>query len=98
MFYFEIYRDCYDPIEEAISLQLGNPAFNDYPSVETIIISAIDEKYRRMPNKYKRLVSLKLQGLTNKEIAGETGYSEIWIKQIWKKTYFLPKFRFNYYI
>lgn len=85
MFIYEIYHECYDPIQQAIDIQLGNRAFNEYPSIETIIISAIDEKYSRLPNKYKRLVSLKLQGLTNREIAEETGYSEGYLKHIWKK-------------
>ena len=85
MFIHEIYKECYDPIQQAIDIQLGNPAFNDYPSIETIIISAIDEKYSRLPNKYKRLVSLKLQGLTNKEIAEETGYSVRYVEGIWKR-------------
>lgn len=85
MFYYEIYRECYDPIQEAIDLQLGNRAFNEYPSIETIIVSAIDEKYSRLPNKYKRLVSLKLQGLTNKEIAETTGYSVRYVEGMWKR-------------
>ena len=86
MFIHEIYRECYDPIQQAIDIQLGNPAFNDYPSIETIIISAIDEKYSRLPNKYKRLVSLKLQGLTNKEISKATGYSLSWMEKVFKKS------------
>lgn len=85
MFLHEIYKECYDPIQEAINIQLGNPNFNDYPSIETIIIAAIDEKYRRLPNKYKRLISLKLQGCTDQEIADITQYSVRYIEGIWKR-------------
>ena len=75
MFIHEIYRECYDPIQQAIDIQLGNPAFNDYPSIETIIISAIDEKYSRLSNNYKRLISLKMQGFNREQIADKTGIS-----------------------
>jgi len=85
MFFYEIYRECYDPIQEAINIQLGNYYFNDYPSVETLIVHAIDEKYRRIPKLHKRLVNLKLQGYTFKEIAQSIGYSERQVRRIYKK-------------
>ena len=75
MFIHEIYKECYDPIQQAIDIQLGNPAFNEYPSIETILISAIDEKYSRLSNDYKRLISLKLQGFNREKIAQKTGIS-----------------------
>ncbi len=93
MFLYEIYRECYDPIQEAIAIQLGNPDFNDYPSIETVLIAAIDEKYSRLPTKYKRLISLKLQGCTRDEIAEKTGIS---VTTQWRMIKKMKRFYGNY--
>ena len=92
MFYYEIYQECYDPIQEAIDLQLGNRAFNDYPSIETIIISAIDEKYSRQSNRNKQLISLKLQGFTQVQIFEKTGISVTTQWRIFRKMKRFPEF------
>ncbi len=85
MFLYELYRECYDPIQEAIAIQLGNPDFNDYPSIETILIAAIDEKYSRLKVRHQMIIALKRQGYTNKEVASKIGCTERNVYYLLKK-------------
>lgn len=85
MFFYEVIKACSDPIEEAISAQLANPDFNDYPGPESIICQAIDEKYYRLPNKIKSILNLKKQGYTNKEIGIKFECTEQNIRYFLKK-------------
>jgi hypothetical protein len=91
MFLHEIYRECYDPIQEAINIQLGNPNFNDYPSIETILVAAIDEKYSRLPNQAKVIKNLLYQRFTNEEIAIRFNKTEGWVRWYIKKFVVIQK-------
>jgi len=93
VFFYEVIKECTDPIEEAISAQLANPDFNDYPGPEGIICQAIDEKRRRIPIKLKIIFNLKKQGYTFVEIARKVNYSERHVRRMFRKMSAFPDFK-----
>jgi len=93
MFFYEVIKECSDPIEEAISAQLANPTFNDYPGAESIICQAIDEERLRIPNKLKIILNLKKQGYTFVEIGKKINYSERQVRRMFKKMSAFPYFK-----
>ncbi len=66
----------YDPIENAIQIQMGG-VFSRHPlNPELLITSAIDKKYYPRPHFAKRLILLVLQGYTQAEMGVLLGTSQ----------------------
>lgn len=74
-----------DPIEQAISAQLANPCFNEYPCIESLLINAVDRKYGQIPRHVKVIQTMRLCGLTYRDISGITGYCEKQIRRLVKQ-------------
>jgi hypothetical protein len=66
----------YDPIENAIEIQLGGVFSQGSSNPEFLITSAIDQKYYRRKTLTEKLILFTLQGYTQDEIGRLLGISQ----------------------
>jgi hypothetical protein len=75
----------YDPIENAIQIQLGGVFSRNPLNPELLITSAIDQKYYPRPPLTERLILLALQGYTQAEMGVLLGISQRHVGRLMSK-------------